>query len=82
MGNGSSSASASSPLPEGERYIVKFKDEIALSAIEGILDGADYRQLAESEHRLFSICDDGGSFVEEHKDIIDYSEPDLVREAH
>lgn len=81
LGNGSSSASASSPLPEGERYIVKFKDEIALSAIEGILDGADYRQLAESEHRLFSICDDGGSFVEEHKDIIDYSEPDLVREA-
>jgi len=73
--------SESATLSDSDRYIVKFKDEIALSEIESILNNLEFRLLAESEQRLFSIALTNDSFLDKYADIIDYSEPDLVREA-
>ncbi|MBR5779004.1 MAG: S8 family serine peptidase [Clostridia bacterium] len=81
LGNADESAAPTSPLPEGDRYIVRFKDSVPLSAIEKALDGKDFRQLAESEQRLFAITDENKEFIEKYDAIIEYHESDLVREA-
>lgn len=67
------------PLPESNRYIVKFKSEVSLYDIGDALKSVPYRQLAESEHRIFAVSDENKSFINGNAEIIDYFEPDLVR---
>ncbi len=81
LGEGNAEANKLAPLSENGRHIVKFKDGISLSLIENALTGTEYRQLAESGERLFAISDTAGEFIKKHEAIIDYSEPDLVRET-
>ncbi len=81
LGNGAETGKAVSPLPDGERYIVKFKDNVSLLSIENALEATEYRQLAESEQRLFVISDSESKFIKENSDIIEYHETDLMREA-
>lgn len=81
LGNENAKNDEYAPLDIDGRYIVKFKNEVSLSAIESALDGKEYRLLAESEHRLFAVSDKNGDFIERHNDIIDYSEPDAVRDT-
>lgn len=81
LGNGTETASPLPPLPDGERYIVRFKDSVPFSTIEKALDGKEFRQLAESGQRLFAINDEGKSFIERYSQIIEYHEEDLVREV-
>ena len=81
LGNASQTNKPLAPLPDGERYIVKFKDSVSLLSIENALEATQYRQLAESEQRLFAISDKNGKFIEKHKDLIEYHEEDLVREV-
>lgn len=81
LGNASQTNKPLAPLPDGERYIVKFKNSVSLLSIENALEATQYRQLAESEQRLFAISDKNGKFIEKHKDLIEYHEEDLVREA-
>ncbi len=68
-------------LPEENRSIIRFKNEATLTEIKDALGDMPYRLLAESECRLFVVADGNGDFTERHADIIDYSEPDLVRSS-
>ncbi len=70
-----------SPLPEGDRYIVKFKNEIPLDEIAKTLENLPYRLLAKSEHRLFAVVPSDNGFLQSNESIIDYYEPDLVRDT-
>ena len=81
LGNGNETKSPQPPLPHGDRYIVKFKDNIPLSAIERALGDSDFRQLAESEQRLFAVSDKDGSFISKNKALIEYHEEDLIRDT-
>ncbi len=66
-------------LPDENRYIVRFSDDVSLSRIKKALDGSEYRLLAESKSRLFAVAPENKDFFEKNSDIIDYAEPDLVR---
>ncbi len=66
-------------LPEGDRYIVKFKNEASLDDIKSSLEGSDYRLLARSEHRLFAVVPSDDGFFQANSRIIDYYEPDFLR---
>ncbi len=66
-------------LPDGERFIVKFKQSASLSEIERALGSTPYRILAESEQRLFAVVPESESFLKTNEEIIDYYEPDLIR---
>lgn len=68
-----------SPLGDGTRYIVKFKSDIPLQAIEKVLSGTEYRLLAESEHRLFAVKTEDFGLL--NSDIVEYYEPDLMRDT-
>ena len=68
------------PLPEGERFIVKFKEGASLNEIQKALDGVQYRLLSESKHRLFTLLAEDG-FLENNSHLIEYSEPDLLRSS-
>jgi len=77
----SSKKSEGNALSEDNRYIVKFKDDAEISEIEKALYGSQYRLLAESKHKLFAVIPEKESFFEENRQIIDYSEPDLIRQT-
>lgn len=81
LGKGSETSKPMQPLPDGGRFIVKFKDDASLTAVTNALESCEYRQLAESGERLFAISDADGKFIEEHKELIEYHEEDLVREV-
>ncbi len=72
--------SGGNALPDGDRYIVKFKADATLAQIENALTKCEYRLLSESKNRLFALIPDEG-FFENNKNIIEYSECDLVRET-
>lgn len=69
------------PLDENGRYVVRFKSDVPLNEIENALNGSDYRLLAESGQRLFAVVPENDGFLNRYSDIIDYSEPDLMREV-
>ena len=81
LGNSNEDSRPTSPLPNKDRYIVRFKDDVPFSAIEKALDGREFRLLAESEQRLFAINDENKEFIEKYDALIEYHEADLVREA-
>lgn len=68
------------PLPDGNRFIVKFKEEADLNEIQKALGNVQYRLLSESKHRLFTLLADDG-FFENNSHLIEYSEPDLLRSS-
>ncbi len=70
--------SALEPISAKNRHIVRFKDSATLAEIEAALEGLEYRPLAETEQRLFSVSEAEG-FLGIPSHIIDYSEPDLQR---
>lgn len=78
MGIKSGKQNAAAMLPDGDRFIVRFKDEAPLDEIEKILKNKDFNLLADSKSRLFAISTDE-SFLKHNSDIIDYYEPDLQR---
>ena len=80
LGKTKGSGNGSAALPESDRFIIKFKENASMQEIGNALEEVDYRQLAESKQRLFAISG-GNRFLEKHKDIIEYSEPDLPRRA-
>ncbi len=70
-----------SPMSDSERYIVKFKDEVALTEIESALKNIEFRLLAESEQRLVSVALENSDFLNKYTTIIDYFEPDFIRDT-
>ncbi len=66
-------------LPDENRYIVRFSDDVSLSDVKKALNGIPYRLLAESKSRLFAVAPENNDFFEKNSDIIDYAEPDYVR---
>lgn len=67
-----------SPLPDGERYIVKFRSDISLSDIEKALRGKENLPIADSTERLFSVCCDK-EFLKEISPLTEYYEADAPR---
>ncbi len=65
----------------GERYIVKFKNNVSLFEIEEVLNNCEYSLLAESESRLFAVAPKSKAFFEDYGEIIEYYEADLIREV-
>ena len=63
-----------------KKFIVQFSLDASFSEIEKALGDNSYSLLAESDARLFAVSAED-SFFEENKDIIDFYEPDLEREA-
>lgn len=71
---------AIAPLPDGNRFIVKFKDDASVNEIQKALDNSQYRLLSESKHRLFTVLAED-DFFENNSHLIEYSEPDLLRSS-
>ena len=68
-------------IPETDRYIVRFKESATDSEIEKALKNVPFSPLADSKSRLFAISTGDGKFISDFEDIIDYAEPDLLRET-
>lgn len=82
LGQGNYGNGSAVELPTSNRYIVKFKESASLFEIERVLKELPYTPLDKSEQRIFAAVFDDYSFFEENKDIIDYFEPDLERNAY
>ena len=81
LGREYSEHSGQAPLPDGERYIVRFKSNATLDEIYESLSDLPYRLLAESESRLFVISGTDKSFFEKNSALVEYYEPDVLRES-